>query len=182
MAEADVAAVRADLAAERVRIEPWQELPAFREWLAAMDAELASFQASQHDVVTDEPLSRRALILVQDQLRQDFPEPGAADVEQHPDRLAAVDRYARFVGQMYVTHLEGEWINLGDPIRPAIRLPYAATYLEPRDLVAVAVNRPVPHLVELFSTNVGAHRAWVDAGRPETAEWIARALRPGSDT
>ena len=182
MAEADVAAVRAELAAERARIQPWQELPAFRQWLTAMEQELARFQESQDPVVTEEPLSRRALILVQDQLRQDFPEPGDADVEQHPERLTEVDRYARHVGQMYVTHLEGEWINLGDPIRPAIRLPYAPTYLEPRELVAVAVNRPVPHLVELFSTNVGAHREWVDAGRPDTAEWIARALRPGSDT
>jgi hypothetical protein len=162
-----------------------QQAPEWLDWLAGRDAAVERFLSE--DVpevgVLADPWSVEGLRRTEESARATF---GDLMALRRPEHGAAVDRYIRYIGEVYVRTLEGAWHNDSQSGRedhgvgPVIGLPFWMTALDPRQQLGHAFVKPTKRNPlrpegELAWTHSNAREdydEWVAGGRLPTDEWI----------
>lgn len=160
-----------------------QQAPEYLEWLSRRDADLERFLTEDVPEIgaLDNPWSAAGLQLAGEAARSIF---GATAALSQPEHLPTVDRFTRYIGEVYVRTLEGEWRNDPDirterDMRPVISEPYRNMYLDPDQqlwlaFVKATEKEPLPHqgmLVWVFENSKNNYEDWTEAGRPSFDEW-----------
>ncbi|MDE1673843.1 hypothetical protein [Nocardia gipuzkoensis] len=161
-----------------------QHAPEFLEWLARRDAALAAFFAEDAPEIgaLPDPWTREGLRLLGANLRARFGDAPAAMKE--PENREVVDRYRRYLGEVYCRTVEAEWRNVpfngpGDPMWPVLAFPFRGLYLDVyQQLYGAFVKstkkrtvHPDGQIAWVYSNSREDYDDWVSAGRPDRAAW-----------
>lgn len=162
-----------------------QQDPVFLDWLAGMDAALDRFLTEDAPQVgaLHEPWSAEGLRLAASRERLIFADPNSALLPENADMM---DRFARFIGEVFVRNFDGSWYNVPgngpDDVQfwPVVGGYATLGYVEPvaQARAAIAEGRvkraptwPEGVLVWMFGNMRRDHEAWMSAGRPSVDEW-----------
>ncbi|MFE7745348.1 hypothetical protein [Nocardia sp. NPDC057455] len=166
-----------------------QHAPEFLEWLAGGDAALATFFAENAPEIgaLADPWTREGLRLLGANLRARFGD--ALEALKDPANRETVDRYRRYLGEVYCRTVEAEWRNVpsngpGDPMWPVLAFSFRALYLDPRSQLYGAFRKstkkltvhPDGEIAWVYGNAVEDYVEWVAAGRLEGAVWQQRKL------
>lgn len=161
-----------------------QQAPEYLQWLGRRDADLERFLTEDVPEIgaLDNPWSAAGLQLAGEAARSIFGESAALS---QPEHLPAVDRFTRYIGEVYVRCFEGEWQNaasLDSPnpdMSPQVMTQPGKAYLDPHQqlwlaFVKATKKEPLPPqgmLVWVFENLMWKYRDWTEAGRPSFDEW-----------
>ncbi|MFR9773061.1 hypothetical protein [Nocardia sp. SC052] len=162
-----------------------QENPAFLAWLARMDEEVERFFTEDAPAVgaLENRWTQEGLRIAAETARAMWPDYRAV---LEPENADVVDRFGRYVGEVFVHAFEGSWRNV--PGNGPDDVPFFAcvgniasiAYLEPFSVfkAAVAEGRaknvplhPGGTLVWLWGNARENYDQWVAAGQPSASEW-----------
>lgn len=159
-----------------------QRAPAWLEWLAAMDTELERFFTDDVPELAGlaDRWSAEGLRIAGAAAVAEF---GDIQALYLPENKPAVDRYVRFVGEVYRRSFEGGWLNVpargpGAEFWPVVNRP-AGVYLDPHDQLGLAFFKPTKRdpghpegeMVWVYGNSKEDYENWVAAGRPGPEEW-----------
>ncbi|MEV6323093.1 hypothetical protein AB0M45_18125 [Nocardia sp. NPDC051787] len=172
--------------AELRRREKHQRNPAYVEWLGRMDAEIIRFFAEDAPAVgaLKNPWTEDGLRIATETARSMFPDYRAVLEPQNAD---VVERFGRYVGEVFVRAFEGRWWNVPEngpdnaPFWACVGNVASIAYLEPFVHVKAAVAEgrvkdvpvhPGGTLVWLWGNWRESYDEWIAAGHPSGAEWF----------
>jgi hypothetical protein len=158
-------------------LEQDQHAPEFVEWLTAMDDELNQFLTADAPEVgaLEDQWAAQALQLVELRVMADF---GDMKTLLSQENYAIMDRYRRFVGEVFRRSCDGEWVNVAShhngALWPVVLRPYSRVYLDPRNIVASAFSKKkmAPSQMSwVFNNTVDDYVNWKAAGKPTPEEY-----------
>jgi hypothetical protein len=162
---------------EAKRREPWQQRPEFKQWLAGMERGLERFFTELVPDMPSDPYTVDGLRHAEAAALAYFPDAEAASADRTPANAETIDGFRRYLGQVYLTRLEGRWIWLdltdeGDFL-PIVQLPaWPGDRNVDRVLVDAMHARTGNEFTQTFEADAREHDEWQQAGRPNFAEWI----------
>ncbi|VFA96329.1 hypothetical protein [Nocardia cyriacigeorgica] len=158
-----------------------QHAAVYREWLAAMDTELARFLAEDAPEIgaLDDPYTPEGLRMVEQNVERVF---GDRTTLYSADTLETRERYARFIGEVFRRATEGKWVNVahldrkheGGESWAVLLFPWTDIFFDPRDYVGTAfvtMPREPSEIVWVYNNMVGDYTEWVGVGRPTPEEY-----------
>ncbi|MBS9534034.1 hypothetical protein KIH27_10600 [Mycobacterium sp. M1] len=147
----------------------------FQGWLkmqeAVMDIEFPIYDLPE---ISDIMYTRESLEIVEAQLMELYPNERAAYTGD--DNIHRTMRYVYYIGETFRRALEATWVALppGDPnqdakrLRPAIDVPFDEMFLQPMELVGMALNRRSGiEITRTYGHMQRPYNEWLEAGRPE---------------
>ncbi|WP_280428346.1 hypothetical protein [Nocardia brasiliensis] len=150
-----------------------QEDPRWLAWLNEMGEQVDRFLNETVPDMPDDPWSVEGLQRAEQALLERFPNSGD---ESGPENQELVDQFARFIGETFRRHFEGEWYNAPDAddmqgsrgFGPVLREGYNPEYLDTVPLVSMAIYRRTgKEWGRIFGHSQRRYAQWVAAGRPE---------------
>ncbi|WP_433577533.1 hypothetical protein [Nocardia brasiliensis] len=148
-----------------------QHDPRWLEWLGEMDDQIAGFLAETMSDMPDDPWTVEGLSCAERAALELFAD---ADAAEAAEQRGMVDRFARFVGEVFRRNFEGRWYNNTDAddqgrgFGPALREGYNPAYLEPVRLVFAALDRRTgSEWARVFGYSEKRYAEWVATGRPQ---------------
>lgn len=154
------------------RFERAQRHQEYRAWLEAMDSELSRFLTEDAPVVggLSDPFSSEGLSATEDNVRQRF---GSIQAVEDPGRAAEVDRYGRFIGEVFRRSTEAQWVNVAHvhdtTVWPELVFPFARESFNPREQIGAAFvknPRPPSEMVWVLNNMIADYEFWRECGRP----------------
>jgi hypothetical protein len=156
-----------------------QKAPEFLEWLTKQEELVDQFLAEDVPAVgaLEDPWTAEALQLTEQAARDTFGERTALRL---PENAATVDRFVRFIGEVYCHAIEGRWGNHPNslhPMNPVILDGFTGQSLDPLGQLYLAFVTPPRHgrvngeLSWVFANYTTNYHNWDEAGRPSPVEW-----------
>lgn len=147
----------------------------FHSWLKMQEASMRiEFPIEDLPEIRDSMYSKDSLETVETKLIELYPDNRTAN--QGDENIHRTMRYVFYVGETFRQAFEGTWVALPpqDPppksaaLRPAVDLPFIEAFVQPLDLVKVALNRRSgTEITFVYGRMEKLHNKWVEEGRPE---------------
>lgn len=157
--------------AKLARIAADQRRPEFQEWLASMDSELNTFFTEDLPGLPENPYTSEGLHQVEEFANADF-----HDRESKRNWWDLSNRIERYIGELLVRTLEGEWkyINVtGEGLIPVVQTPFRMSYFEPEVLLSGALGgESYAALTKIYERASASHAAWIEHGRLPLRDWV----------
>ncbi|GAB2712198.1 hypothetical protein [Nocardia thraciensis] len=167
-----------------------QHEPHYLAWLSGSETAFATFfeYDAPRVAALDDPWTLAGLQTAIATARQTFPDHRAVIA---PGNRSAIDRFGRFVGEVFVRQFEGYWCNVPDnaPVGvnfwPTVECSGYLACITPRSQLEIAiVEGRVTDLsadangilTSLFNNVRRSYWTWVTAGRPSATAWATAKL------
>lgn len=155
-----------------------QENPAWLSWLAAMPAALEEFVGKDVPNMPADPWSADGLRRAESRALDVFQ---TGDAVMLPENRELVDRFHRYVGQVFVRRFEGTWLNILDNpdyldrgFEPVVQIPFTDMHFAVVPQLTAAMSRRTgEHWARIYGYSEEDYAAWQAAGRPPLADWVA---------
>ena len=150
-----------------------QQDPTFLTWLADMDRELDILFTQDAPGMPDDPYTVEGLRHAEQAALGWYWADDPMDLDW-PERA---DRFQRYIGEMFIRHLEGRWeyagTRRGDKMEPVIWTPFVDDYYRPSRLLDAAKSKKSGDRLEtMYGYAQKRYRTWVTYGRMPLAEWL----------
>ncbi len=167
-----------------------QHEPHYLAWLSANDTALSTFfeYDAPQVAMLDDPWTLTGLQVAIATARKTFPDHRAVIA---PENRSAIDRFGRFVGEVFVRQFEGYWCNMPDnaPVGakfwPMVECSGYLACITPHSELEIAIVEgrmvglsAVPNgiLTSLYNNVRRNYWKWVAAGRPSATAWATAKL------
>ncbi|MCV7100895.1 MULTISPECIES: hypothetical protein [Mycobacterium] len=147
----------------------------FQGWLKMQEASMEiEFPIYDLPEIRDSMYTKESLETVEATLMELYPNESAAYAGD--ENLHRTMRYVYYIGETFRRAFEGTWVALppSDPkrdvklLRPAIDLPFRELFVQPMELIGMALNRRSGiEITRVYGHIQRAYSKWLDAGRPE---------------
>ncbi|WP_043735857.1 hypothetical protein [Nocardia asiatica] len=160
-----------------------QHAPEFLAWLADAESALATFFADDAPEIgaLSDRWSREGLKVLGTNMRARFGDAPKSRSFADPEVL---DRYRRYLGEVYCRTLDAQWRNVpenhpGEAMWPVLMLPFQRLYLDPIDQLNGAFTKttkrmtvdPDGEMAWAYGKARSEHADWVSAGKPDLEAW-----------
>ncbi|MBB5916110.1 hypothetical protein BJY24_005022 [Nocardia transvalensis] len=176
--------------AEQRREPADQHEPDYLAWLSGGDTAFAMFfkQDAPRVAALDDPWTLEGLQTAVATARETFPDYRAVVA---PENRSAIDRFGRFVGEVFVRRFEGHWCNMPDnapagvDFWPMVECGGYLACITPHSQLEIAVVEgrmpnlsaaPDGILTGLFDSVQRSYHKWVTADRPSLDVWATAKL------
>lgn len=146
----------------------------FQGWLKMQEAVMEiEFPIYDLPDIRDQMFTKDSLAIVEAKLVDLYANERAAYASK--DDLTLTMRFVYYIGETFRRALDATWVALpprnkeASPhaLKPAIDLPFSEAFVQPLDLVGMALNRRSGiEITRVFGHMERAHAKWVEAGKP----------------